>query len=396
MELNTMYDINIISQVNKDLGLFIVVEKFTNSSTRYFQDYYKRLLNFHNCSEWFEKFDYPIIEIGKVVIAQVNKNLWARGIISKCHDHNNLYPEIYLIDSQRFTDKDNKFELRTCPPKLLQLIVPTYYINIDLCLDDDDLKAAITILIKKNQYGDLSFSFIPKSFENNIYSGELFVNLKVNNLYTPLKKVLKNFHTKKIFEDIPQYKKYQCSIFNPIELKYLRNIFIPREPSNMVFLENNLISSCCDLSVLNDSNTNLSYNSANEISSNSNYSENICFSDDPELEIQKLDINCTTPIAKQKVYSSNCSLMSKSSSSLQSLTSNNYNCSMPEIKQCNDFTMMKMSKLKDTGSQQNNKSTLTHKILETPTIKLKSKTNVKTINTSMENSDIWWSDDEES
>lgn len=92
------------------------------------------------------------------------------------------------------------FELRTCPPKFLQLILPTYYIDINLCLDDDDLKTAIKILIKKNQYGELNFSFIPQSFENNVYSGILIVNHKVNNMYLPLKKILKNFHTKKMFE----------------------------------------------------------------------------------------------------------------------------------------------------------------------------------------------------
>lgn len=394
-----MYDINIISQIDEVRGLFVVVERFNNGSTGYFQCYYKQLLDFNNCNEWFEKFDYPTIETGKVVIVQVDKNpmdnLWARGIISKCH-HNNLCPEIYLIDSQRFINKGSMFELRTCPPKFLQLILPTYYIDIDLCLDDDDLKTAITILIKKNQYGELNFSFIPQSFENNVYSGILIVNHKVNNMYIPLKKLLKNFHTKKMFEDIPQYKNHQYSIFNPIELQYLKNIFLPREPSDMVFLEDNLVSSCCDLSLLNDSNTNLSYNSENEFSSNSIYSENICFSDDSELEIKKLKNSHITPIAKQKVYSSNSSLMSKSSSSLQSITSYNNNCSMPEIKQSSDFIMTKMSKLKDSGSQLNNKKILTLKELEIPKIQLKSMTNIKAMNTTMADSDIWWSDDDES
>ena len=90
--------------------------------------------------------------------------------------------------------------MRTCPPKFLQLILPTYYTDVDLCLDDDDLKTAISILIKKNQFGELSFSFIPQSIENNVYSGTLTVNNNVNKLYTPLKKLLKNVHTKKMFE----------------------------------------------------------------------------------------------------------------------------------------------------------------------------------------------------
>lgn len=82
----------------------------------------------------------------------------------------------------------------------MQLILPTYYIDVNLCLDDDDLKTAITILIKKNQFGELSFSFTPQSVENNIYSGELIVYNKVNNLYVPIKKLLKNVRTKKFFE----------------------------------------------------------------------------------------------------------------------------------------------------------------------------------------------------
>ncbi|XP_025208270.1 uncharacterized protein LOC112603757 [Melanaphis sacchari] len=353
MELNTTYDINIISQIDKDLGIFIVVEKFNSHSTKYFQNYFKQLLKFNDCSEWFENFDYPIIETGQAVIVQVDKKPWARGIISEFHN-DKLYPEIYLIDSQRHTDKGHMIQLRTCPSKFLQLIVPTYYIKVDICLNDDDLKAAITILLKKNQYGELSFRFIPQSFENNIYSGVLSVNLKVNNLNIPLKKLLKNVHTKKIFEDIPQYKNYQNSIFNPLKLKHLKNIFIPREPSNIVFLEDDQVSSSYISSVLNDSITNLSYNSANELSLNSNYSENICISDDSELEVQKLEIGCNTPITKQNVYSSNCSLMSKSSSSLPSLTSNNnnYNNSlMSEIKQSNDF-IMRISELKDIGCNQ--------------------------------------------
>jgi hypothetical protein len=66
MEFNTAYDINIISQINEVRGLFVVVEQFNSGSTGYFQNYYKRLLDFNDCSEWFEKFDYPIIETGKV------------------------------------------------------------------------------------------------------------------------------------------------------------------------------------------------------------------------------------------------------------------------------------------------------------------------------------------
>lgn len=396
--MNTTYSVNIISQIDKEYRSFVAVERFNSGSTKYYQHYYTQLLRFNDCTEWFQQFDYPIIETGKVVIVEVDKNLglWARGIISNCNSCNNLCPEVYLIDSQRFTDKGSIFELRTCPPKLLQLILPTYYINIDLCLDDDDLKTAIEILIKKNQYGELSFNFTPESVENNVYSGELIVYHKVNNLYIPLKKLLKNVHTKKLFEEIPLYKNHQYSNFNPIELNYVKNIFIPREPSNLVFLESNLVSSSCDLSFIDDLSTNLSDNSANEFSSISNYSENICYSNDSDLEIQKLQNNCITTIAKQKVYSSNSSLMSKSNSSLQSKSSNNSNCTMPEIKQFNDFIVTRMSELKiDTGYQQNNKSISTLKVLETPEIHLKSITNVQPMNINMDDSVIWWSDDDD-
>jgi len=172
---------------------------------------------------------------------------------------------------------------------------------------------------------------------------------------------------------------------------------MPKEPSNMVFLESNLVSSSCDLSIIDDLSTNLSYNSANEFSSTSNYSENICFSNDSELEIQKLQNSFSiTPIAKQNVYSSNSSLMSKSDSSLQSASSNNNNCTMSEIKQCNNFTVAKTSKLKkDMGYQQNEKSTLTPKVLETPKFHLKPLTNIQPMNTKMGDSVIWWSDDDD-
>ncbi|XP_008184622.2 uncharacterized protein LOC100568768 [Acyrthosiphon pisum] len=393
MELNKTYNVNIISQIDKERGLFVAVERFNSCSTGYFHHYYEQLSLFNDCTEWFQQFDYPIIESGKVVIVQDSKNprVWKRGIISNCH---NLGPEVYLIDSQRFTDKDTKFELRTCPPKLLQLILPTYTIDINLCLDDDDLKTAITILIKKNQYGELSFNFTPQSVENNVYSGELKVNVKDNNL--PLKKLLKNVRTKKFFEDIPLYKKHRYSNFNPIEIKYVKNIFLPRVPSKMVFLDSSLVSSSCDLSYIDDSNTNSSYNSANEFSSTSNYSENICFSNDSEIKNSKSPNNCITPIAKQKVYSSNSSLMNKSNSSLQSASSDSNNFTMPEIKQCNDFVVTKMSKFKkNTGCQQDNKSTLTIKVLETPKIHLNSISNVEPMNIKMNDSLIWWSDDDD-
>jgi len=66
MELNTTYNVNIISQIDKERGLFVAVERFNSGSTRYFQNYYKQLLLFNDCTEWFQKFNQPIIESGKV------------------------------------------------------------------------------------------------------------------------------------------------------------------------------------------------------------------------------------------------------------------------------------------------------------------------------------------
>lgn len=66
MELNTTYNVNIISQIDKERGLFVAVERFNSGSTRYFQNYYKQLLLFNDCTEWFQQLDYPIIESGKV------------------------------------------------------------------------------------------------------------------------------------------------------------------------------------------------------------------------------------------------------------------------------------------------------------------------------------------
>lgn len=66
MELNTTYSVNLISQIDKECGSFVAVERFNNGSTRYFQHYYKQLLRFNDCTEWFQQFEYPIIESGKV------------------------------------------------------------------------------------------------------------------------------------------------------------------------------------------------------------------------------------------------------------------------------------------------------------------------------------------
>jgi len=66
MELNTTYNVNIISQIDKERGLFVAVERFNSGSTGYFHHYYEQLSLFNDCTEWFQQFDYPIIESGKV------------------------------------------------------------------------------------------------------------------------------------------------------------------------------------------------------------------------------------------------------------------------------------------------------------------------------------------
>lgn len=88
---------------------------------------------------------------------------------------------------------------RVCPPKFSRLILPTYSIDVNMKLNNDDLKCAIKMLIHKNQHSELSFNFIPKSVQNNIYTGELIINNKIDNSSVPLKKLLKNIHTIKYF-----------------------------------------------------------------------------------------------------------------------------------------------------------------------------------------------------
>lgn len=129
MEFKKNYCINLICKI-KDHGSFVAVEKFNSNSSQHFQNYYKNLLSFNSCGEWFQNLDYPQIEIGNVsnykiylpymkfnsiyillfqiVLVQINKhtNLWARGIISKL-DINVLSPKIYLIDYQVLTNISN-------------------------------------------------------------------------------------------------------------------------------------------------------------------------------------------------------------------------------------------------------------------------------------------------
>lgn len=88
-----------------------------------------------------------------------------------------------------------------CPSKFANLILPTYIIDVNFNLDNDDLQnSAIEMLINKNQNGELSFTFIPQSVENNVYRGNLIVDYSIDNLSIPMQKLLKRIHTKKYYE----------------------------------------------------------------------------------------------------------------------------------------------------------------------------------------------------
>ncbi|XP_025423723.1 uncharacterized protein LOC112693053 isoform X2 [Sipha flava] len=162
-----------------------------------------------------------------VVMVRVkdSTNLWARGIISKVPIRGTI-PEIYLIDSQRFCENNGNLEMRACPDKFLNLKLPTYYIDVNIDLDSKFIKVAIENLIWKNQCGELSFYFTPKCINNAVYSGELTINNKTDNSIIPLKKFLKIFEKKNYFSDMKN-EQFTYSIFNPLRLKCLENIFIP-------------------------------------------------------------------------------------------------------------------------------------------------------------------------
>lgn len=89
--------------------------------------------------------------------------------------------------------------MRVCPRKFLQLLLPTYNIDVNICLDNENIKTALEILVNKNQLGEISFCFIPQFFENNVYYGELIINNKTDNSFVPLKMFLKHIYTKKYF-----------------------------------------------------------------------------------------------------------------------------------------------------------------------------------------------------
>lgn len=86
------------------------------------------------------------------------------------------------------------------PPKFAELVLPTYYIDVDFYLKDDLQQRTIEMLIEQNQYGEISFSYTPGLMKNNVYCGELIVNYKNDNSFVPLKKLLKNVHKTKYFD----------------------------------------------------------------------------------------------------------------------------------------------------------------------------------------------------
>lgn len=68
MELQKKYWINIISQISVNDGncSFVVMERLNRDSSQHFQNYRKSLLKFNVCGDWFQKLDYPHVQIGTV------------------------------------------------------------------------------------------------------------------------------------------------------------------------------------------------------------------------------------------------------------------------------------------------------------------------------------------
>lgn len=66
MELHKNYCINLISTTKTGYGSFVAVENFNSNASQHFQNYYKSLMSYNSCGEWFQNLDYPQIEIGNV------------------------------------------------------------------------------------------------------------------------------------------------------------------------------------------------------------------------------------------------------------------------------------------------------------------------------------------
>lgn len=79
----------------------------------------------------------------------------------------------------------------------MQLLLPSYNIDLNFSLDSENLKILIEMLIDKNQQGEISFCFTPRSIQDHVYYGELIINNKNDNSFVPLKTLLKNVDTKK-------------------------------------------------------------------------------------------------------------------------------------------------------------------------------------------------------
>ncbi|XP_050432385.1 uncharacterized protein LOC126840579 [Adelges cooleyi] len=285
MELEKRYTINILCQLKN--GYFIVVEKFCNNASPYFMQYHKELLTFNDedCDEWFLNMNFPQIETGKAIISKKkNHNKWVRSIISNPNG-----PELYLIDTQRLTDCREELELRVCHPKFLQLKLPTYYIDLDLCNNNDRIRTMINMLINKNQHGEISFGFVPHSIDDNIYKGELFVYEENNKSFIPFKKMYKSFYSKSNSKD-------NLKIFDPMQYAHMVPIFAPRDHNTTDVFEGNLVSSYFDIY-----NINLSDNSSFNRLIPKQFLNEYNYKDDSEKFHETDDL---IPIAKQKVYSS--------------------------------------------------------------------------------------------
>ncbi|VVC28822.1 Hypothetical protein CINCED_3A012138 [Cinara cedri] len=246
MELNKNYFINIICHSVNNCATFLAVESKFTDTTPYFNTYYEKLKLFNNYGEWFSTLDYGLMDIGNVILIQtdIEKNIWSRAIVA--HEFS---PKYYLIDQQKFYLDDKVYAFRSCPSRFLQLTLPTYNIDINLCLEDDQIRNHIETIILKHQLGQINFKFTPKIFKNNIYSGKLFVNNK-NLKSISLKKLIKSVNITQLLDEIDMdqnLKKFKFPLFNPLNFEHLIGIYNPRHLDNLDLSNINLYSNSIEL-----------------------------------------------------------------------------------------------------------------------------------------------------
>lgn len=87
---------------------------------------------------------------------------------------------------------------RACPLRLVQLIIPTYTIDVNVCLDNDHTRRQIDTMTFKNRIGLINFTFTPRLFQNNVYFGKLIINGR-NGKCISLKRMLKSVDINSVF-----------------------------------------------------------------------------------------------------------------------------------------------------------------------------------------------------